>query len=90
MLVIVRLGRLDEERDIPAKAFSLPVITMAPMSLSASYLFRASLSSAMRVEERALRALGRFRVTGSLVSTHTECLTEIITHLVQHWASGSR
>ena len=46
-----------------AKAFSLPVRTMAPMVSSSSYFFRASLSSVKRAEERALRARGRFSVT---------------------------
>jgi hypothetical protein len=47
----------------PAKAFSLPVMTTAPMSLSSSYLDSASLSSLKRGLESALSALGRLRVT---------------------------
>jgi hypothetical protein len=49
--------------DVPAKAFSLPVMMIAPMSLSLSYLLSASLSSVKRGLQRALRALGRLRVT---------------------------
>jgi bifunctional pyridoxal-dependent enzyme with beta-cystathionase and maltose regulon repressor activities len=54
----------------PAKAFSLPVMTTAPISLSSSYLDRASLSSLKRGLERALSALGRLRVTA-------ECQTSV-------------
>jgi hypothetical protein len=60
---------------LPAKALSFPVRTMAPISLSSSYFFKASLSSTNKALERALRALGRFRVTVP-VSSETA-----ITHL---------
>ena len=46
-----------------AKAFSLPVRTMAPMVSSESYAVRAELSSWKSAVERALRARGRLRVT---------------------------
>jgi hypothetical protein len=46
-----------------AKAFSLPVRTMAPVEVSESRLRRASLSSMKRGVQRAFRALGRLRVT---------------------------
>lgn len=52
-----------ERECLPANAFSLPVIIIAPMSLSWSYLVRASFSSLNSSLERALRALGRLRVT---------------------------
>lgn len=83
---------------VPAKAFSLPVMMMAPMSLSASYLERASLISVKRGLERALRALGRFNVTavgyeytvlGSFV-LFAEGEVVIGTHLVQRLVSGWR
>lgn len=50
-----------------AKALSLPVMTTAPASLVASKPRRAALSSAMRGVLRALRALGRLRVTRGLL-----------------------
>ena len=53
---------------VPANAFSLPVIIMAPMSLLSSYFVRASLSSLKSGLDRALRALGRLRVTRPKVS----------------------
>ena len=46
-----------------AKAFSLPVRTMAPVDASESSLRRASLSSTKRGVQRAFKALGRSRVT---------------------------
>ncbi len=46
-----------------AKAFSLPVSTMAPVVESLSKARRAALSSVKRAVERALRARGRWRVT---------------------------
>ena len=49
-----------------AKAFCEPVRRMAFMSGEASKAFRASFSSVMRGVERALRALGRLSVTGSV------------------------
>jgi hypothetical protein len=51
------------EGEIPAKALSLPVMMMAPISLLSSYLESASLISLKSGLERALRALGRLRVT---------------------------
>lgn len=51
------------EHPVPANAFSLPVITMAPISLSLSYFVRASLSSLKSGLDSALRALGRLSVT---------------------------
>lgn len=48
---------------VPANAFSLPVMIIAPMSLSVSYLLRASFSSVKSGLQRAFKALGRFRVT---------------------------
>ncbi|CAN7947781.1 unnamed protein product [Ixodes pacificus] len=47
---------------IPAKAFSLPVMTMAPTVESLLSSSMASPSSSMRGLQRALRALGRFSV----------------------------
>lgn len=49
--------------ELPAKAFSLPVMIMAPISLSSSYLVRASFSSRKSGLDRALRAFGLLRVT---------------------------
>lgn len=49
--------------DIPAKALSFPVITMAPVFLSSSNWRRALFNSANRAEDRAFHALGLFRVT---------------------------
>lgn len=49
--------------NVPAKAFSLPVMIIAPMLLSSSYLDRASFSSVKRGLQSAFRALGRLRVT---------------------------
>jgi hypothetical protein len=46
-----------------AKAFSLPVSTMAPMEGSASKALRAAFSSAINGVKRALRALGRWSWT---------------------------
>lgn len=43
-----------------------PVRTMAPMEGEASRVRRAALSSVMRGVERALRDLGRLRVTGGV------------------------
>lgn len=48
---------------IPANAFSLPVSTMAPVVLSSSNFRSASFNSTKTADERALRALGRLRVT---------------------------
>lgn len=50
-----------------AKARWEPVRTMAEMVGEASKARRASLSSAIRGVQRALRALGRLRVTGTLL-----------------------
>lgn len=50
-----------------AKAFWLPVRMMAEMEGDLSKARRAELSSVMRGVERALRALGRFRVTMRVV-----------------------
>jgi hypothetical protein len=50
-------------KDEPANAFSLPVSTMAPISASSSYFFRASFNSTNRALERALSAFGRLSVT---------------------------
>lgn len=51
-----------------AKAFSEPVRTIAEMDLSDWKARRAVLSSVMRGEERALRALGRLSWTVNGVS----------------------
>jgi hypothetical protein len=59
------------DQNIPAKAFSLPVMIIAPISLLSSYLERASFSSLNRGLERALRALGRLRVTITMASVST-------------------
>ena len=48
---------------IPAKAFSLPVRTMALVSSSLSRFCSASFNSWNNAVDRALRALGRLRVT---------------------------
>jgi hypothetical protein len=48
-----------------AKAFWEPVRRIAEMSGDWSKCWRASLSSVMRGVQRALRALGRLRVTGN-------------------------
>jgi hypothetical protein len=56
-----------------AKALEEPVRTMAPMVGEAERDARAVLSSVMRGVERALRALGRERVTALGVS---DCLRE--------------
>ena len=48
---------------IPAKAFSLPVSTIAPVLSSLSSFCRASFSSWNRTDESAFKALGRFSVT---------------------------
>jgi hypothetical protein len=50
-------------RFVPANALSLPVRTIAPMSWSSSYFFRASLSSTKRGLDKAFNAFGLFRVT---------------------------
>jgi hypothetical protein len=49
--------------DVPANALSEPVITMAPVSLSASSFRSASFNSRKSGVLRALRAFGRFNVT---------------------------
>lgn len=54
-----------------AKAFSLPVMTIAPIELSLSNLERALLRSVKTAEERALRAFGRFKVT--VLVTSAKC-----------------
>jgi len=59
----VILGLLRHHRHIPAKAFSLPVNTIAPTASSSSNFFKASLSSSNKGELSALRAFGRLRVT---------------------------
>lgn len=48
---------------VPAKAFSLPVRTMALVLSSLSKFSSASFSSTNNAVDRALRALGRLRVT---------------------------
>lgn len=48
---------------LPAKAFSFPVNTIAPIPSSSSNFFRASFSSSNKGELKALRALGRLSVT---------------------------
>ena len=49
--------------DVPAKAFSLPVRTMALVLSSLSKFCSASFNSINKAVDRALSALGRFRVT---------------------------
>lgn len=50
--------------NIPAaKAFSLPVITMAPTASSFSRLFTAFANSVIKPSQRAFRTFGLFRVT---------------------------
>ena len=49
--------------DVPAKAFSFPVRTMAFMLSSLSKLCSASFNSINKAVDKALRALGRLRVT---------------------------
>lgn len=48
---------------VPAKAFSLPVRTMALISSSLSKFCSASFNSRNKAVDRALRALGRLSVT---------------------------
>ncbi len=45
-----------------AKAFSEPVSTTQPISMSASKVSRAEPSSLIKAAHKAFRALGRFRV----------------------------
>lgn len=52
----------------PAKAFSLPVMTIAPVPLSSSNLVRASFSSLKSGLDNALSAFGLFSVTLRTVS----------------------
>ena len=52
------------DSNVPAKAFSLPVRTMALVLSSLSKFCSASFNSTNNAVDRALRALGRLRVTG--------------------------
>jgi hypothetical protein len=52
----------------PAKAFSLPVMTIAPVLLSSSNFVKASFSSLNSRLDSALSALGLFSVTSLTVS----------------------
>jgi len=58
---------LDIGGGLPAKAFSLPVSTMALVESSLSKARRAAFSSLKRVVESAFRAFGRLRVTGRVM-----------------------
>jgi len=51
--------------DVPAKALSDPVITIAPTFASSSAFFNASFSSMNKAEFRAFNAFGRFNVMSS-------------------------
>lgn len=59
----MRAWRLSWCCSVPANALSLPVRTMALISLSSSYFLSASFSSTKSALDRALRALGLFKVT---------------------------
>ena len=51
--------------NVPAKALSDPVMTMAPTLASSSAFFNASFSSMNNAEFRAFNAFGRFKVMSS-------------------------
>ena len=51
--------------NVPAKALSDPVMTIAPTFASSSAFFNASFSSMTKAEFRAFSALGRFKVMSS-------------------------
>ena len=51
--------------NVPAKALSDPVITMAPTFGSSSAFFTASLNSTNKAEFKAFNAFGRFSVMSS-------------------------
>ena len=51
--------------DVPAKALSDPVITIAPTFASSSAFFNASFNSTNKAEFRAFNAFGRFNVMSS-------------------------
>jgi len=51
--------------NVPAKALSEPVITIAPTFASSSAFFNASLNSTNKAEFKAFNALGRFKVISS-------------------------
>jgi hypothetical protein len=51
--------------NVPAKALSDPVMTIAPTFVSSSAFFNASFSSANKAEFKAFNAFGRFNVMSS-------------------------
>ena len=51
--------------DVPAKALSDPVMTMAPTLPSSSAFFNASVNSMNKAEFKAFNAFGRFNVISS-------------------------
>ena len=57
--------RNTQMTDVPAKALSDPVMTMAPTFTSSSAFFNASFNSINKAEFRAFNAFGRFNVMSS-------------------------
>lgn len=78
--IICTLIHTRQHNSLPAKAFSLPVMTMAPTLLSLSKLSQAALSSRTSWSHRAFSALGRCSVMSPTESPLPTFSTLIISY----------